>query len=303
MRRKTPRHGADHKVGEANRRNLGPPSVKSFSCLTGGSGSHFRRSSPPGWMRRIFSIASIASGAVLLLVVFDRISIARPAGRETRPEPPFSSECSFDDLYPRQLVAYRAASPPVIDGDLREPVWEDVGSSEPFVDIRGTPPGAPPRFSTTVKVRWDAHFLYIGAELQEPDVWANLTAHDSVIFRDNDFEVFVDAAGSASYYKEFEVRPATTPGGSWQGCRHVRAMPAYRAGSNASPFPHLRPLAPAHSSLRAAGERARHDMGPLPGPSVPQRRIREQQPRLRARGVRHAAGARRHLGLDRRGVS
>ena len=38
---------------------------------------------------------------------------------------------------------------------------------------------------------WDDQYLYIGAELEEPDVKATLTAHDSVIFHDNDFEVFI----------------------------------------------------------------------------------------------------------------
>jgi hypothetical protein len=31
----------------------------------------------------------------------------------------------------------------------------------------------------------------VGATLQEPNVWATLTEHDSVVFNDNDFEIFV----------------------------------------------------------------------------------------------------------------
>ena len=38
---------------------------------------------------------------------------------------------------------------------------------------------------------WDDQYLYIAAELQEPDEKATLTKHDSVIFHDNDFEVFI----------------------------------------------------------------------------------------------------------------
>jgi len=46
-------------------------------------------------------------------------------------------------------------------------------------DIQG-PDFKKPRFRTHAKMRWDDKFLYIGAFLQETDVWANQTKHDSV---------------------------------------------------------------------------------------------------------------------------
>lgn len=36
-------------------------------------------------------------------------------------------------------------------------------------------------------------------------VWANNTKHDSVIFTDNDYEVFISPDGSNHFYKEFEM--------------------------------------------------------------------------------------------------
>lgn len=36
-------------------------------------------------------------------------------------------------------------------------------------------------------------------------MWANITKGPDVIFHDNDFEVFVDPAGSNHHYKEFEI--------------------------------------------------------------------------------------------------
>ena len=59
---------------------------------------------------------------------------------------------------------------------------------------------------------WDDRFLYIGAELEEPHVWATLTAHDSVIFHDNDFEVFLNPSGDGRNYFEFEINALNT---SW----------------------------------------------------------------------------------------
>jgi hypothetical protein len=72
---------------------------------------------------------------------------------------------------------------------------------------------ASPRLSTHAKIRWDDAFLYVGALLEEPQAFANITAtchclnasQDQVIFHDNDFEIFVDAPGTTHYYKEFEM--------------------------------------------------------------------------------------------------
>jgi hypothetical protein len=95
--------------------------------------------------------------------------------------------CSFRDLYPRSYISYKTTDPPTIDGVLDEDAWQEVGWSEPFVDILGSS-GPVPRFQTRMKMRWDDEFLYIAGALQEPDVWANVTQHDAVIFQDNDFE-------------------------------------------------------------------------------------------------------------------
>lgn len=57
---------------------------------------------------------------------------------------------------------------------------------------------------------WDDDYLYIAAQLEEPDVWATLTAHDSVIFRDNDFEVFLNPTGDTRNYFEFEMNALNT---------------------------------------------------------------------------------------------
>ena len=62
-----------------------------------------------------------------------------------------------------------------------------------------------PRFETRAKMLWDDECFYVYAWMEEPCVWATLTEHDSVIFQDNDFEVFIDPDGDALRYFEFEV--------------------------------------------------------------------------------------------------
>src|SRR5262249_15000970 len=56
----------------------------------------------------------------------------------------------------------------------------------------------------------DDEFFYVGAELEEPHVWATLTQHDAVIFHDNDFEVFIDPNGDNHEYYEFEINAFNT---------------------------------------------------------------------------------------------
>jgi hypothetical protein len=111
--------------------------------------------------------------------------------------------------HPRGYVCYRTAKPPVLDGKLDDDAWQSAPWSEDFGDIEGERRPAP-RFRTRVKMLWDDKGLYIGAELEEPHVWATLTRHDSVIFRDNDFEVFLDPDGDSHLYAELELNALNT---------------------------------------------------------------------------------------------
>ena len=103
---------------------------------------------------------------------------------------------------PRRAMCYRTITTLSIDGRLDEEAWRAAPWSEPFVDIDGT---RQPRLPTRVKMLWDDQFFYFGADLEEPDIWATLTARDSVIFHDNDFEVFIDPDGDTHNYFELEV--------------------------------------------------------------------------------------------------
>ncbi len=110
---------------------------------------------------------------------------------------------------PRCYVCYRAGGPVTVDGRLEEAAWQAVPWSEAFGDIEGERRPAP-RYRTRMKMLWDDRCLYIAAELEEPHVWATLTKHDSVIFHDNDFEVFLDPDGDSHLYAELELNALNT---------------------------------------------------------------------------------------------
>jgi len=105
---------------------------------------------------------------------------------------------------PPHYICYRALSPLMIDGRLEELSWRRAGWTADFVDIEGSLKPKP-RFRTRAKMLWDEDYFYIGAELEEPAIWATLTRRDSIIYHDNDFEVFIDPDGDTHLYYELEV--------------------------------------------------------------------------------------------------
>ncbi|MCF0165572.1 MAG: carbohydrate-binding family 9-like protein [Bacteroidales bacterium] len=124
-----------------------------------------------------------------------------------------SACCSGPDIFkkhsrfltePYGYVAQKAVGEIKLDGVLDEADWCEAPYTEYFADISGE--GFPePRFRTRAKMLWDDNYLYVGAELEEPCIWANLTKRDTVVYYDNDFEVFIDPDGDGQNYFEIEL--------------------------------------------------------------------------------------------------
>ncbi|MFN8221106.1 MAG: carbohydrate-binding family 9-like protein [Fimbriimonadales bacterium] len=112
-------------------------------------------------------------------------------------------------IEPKRYFCHRAEYEVPFDGRLDHLVWEAAEWTDDFVDIEGDAKPAP-RFRTRVKMLYDDRYFYIGAEMEEPHVWATLTEHDSVIFQDNDFEVFIDPDDDSLNYFEFEMNALNT---------------------------------------------------------------------------------------------
>jgi len=124
-----------------------------------------------------------------------------PTDRATDPEPlPFS---------PRTYAIHRTTASVEVDGRLNEADWTAAPWTADFMDIRGGDAPAP-RHRTRAKMLWDDEALYVAARLEDPDVWGTLTQRDTVIYYDNDFEVFIDPTGSTHNYYELEVNALGT---------------------------------------------------------------------------------------------
>jgi glucose/arabinose dehydrogenase len=128
---------------------------------------------------------------VALAAVFVSASWARAAAAD-----PY--DCRFSE------------DPVVIDGRLDEPAWQRAavidGFSMPWRDVGGRTPAR----STRARLLWDRHNLYVAAEMEDGDLYADVTDHDGETAQNDVLEVHLqpDAGRPARY--EFHVTPANT---------------------------------------------------------------------------------------------
>lgn len=105
------------------------------------------------------------------------------------------------------LTAYRAQTPPAIDGDLADACWQAASPTSAFV-LWGH--DALPEAQTIARVCFDDQRLYIAVEAMEPNleprlnmldlVRADATGRDSRVFRDDCVEIFIQP-GDEAYYQ------------------------------------------------------------------------------------------------------
>lgn len=109
----------------------------------------------------------------------------------------------------KSYVCPRTTVPMVIDGKADEAVWAAIPWTDDFIDIEGDK-RPKPYYRTRAKICWDDQYIYFYAELEEPHVWGTLTKRNSIIFHDNDFEIFIDPDRDRLRYYEFEINALGT---------------------------------------------------------------------------------------------
>lgn len=105
-------------------------------------------------------------------------------------------------LVPNSYVARRATGPIKPDGRAASPDWQRAVRTPRFVDMLS---GEPATLDTTSAVLWDDTALYIAFWAEEPHLVATMSERDSLLFFENDLEVFIDG-GDAYYELEFNAR-------------------------------------------------------------------------------------------------
>jgi hypothetical protein len=103
-----------------------------------------------------------------------------------------------------RYTARRTTAPIVLDGHLDEADWQAADKSPRFTDLVR---GQRAIHDTRAAVLWDDVTLYVGYWVEEPFVEGTFTERDSLIYKNNDVELFI--AGRDAYY-EFEINSLGT---------------------------------------------------------------------------------------------
>lgn len=114
----------------------------------------------------------------------------------------------------KEYVCFRAPEGMVVDGELSKAAWRAAPWTDEFVDIEGDVRPRP-RHRTRAKMLWDDEYFYVAAEMDEPHLWGTLTEHDSIVYYDNDFEVFLNPTANNHCYYELEINALGTVFDLW----------------------------------------------------------------------------------------
>jgi hypothetical protein len=110
--------------------------------------------------------------------------------------------CDESDL--AHYTCHRSPGRIEVDGDLDKPAWKAAPRSARFVDLVS---GLPGLLDTRMAALWDDEALYVAFWASEPNVRAELTERDSLVWTENDLEVFI---GGEDCYYEFEINARGT---------------------------------------------------------------------------------------------
>jgi len=148
-------------------------------------------------------LLAAASGLTVCLVV------GMPAGcqRAERAAPPLAAAAK---PAPQPYVCRFTEEPIAIDGSLDDAAWEnalEVGEFRmPWLGADDRPAVR----ATRAKLLWDREYLYVAADMDDADLYADITEHDGQTWDNDVFELFLKpAAGKPAYY-EFQVTPRNT---------------------------------------------------------------------------------------------
>jgi hypothetical protein len=105
----------------------------------------------------------------------------------------------------------RAASGPiVIDGKPDDAAWKEAAVIDDFVT--GWAKGGPRPATTKTKARmlWNEQGFYFLAEMDDEDLYADVTKHDGETWFNDVFEIFFKPADDKPAYYEFEINALNT---------------------------------------------------------------------------------------------
>ena len=124
-----------------------------------------------------------------------------------RTQPTSVSVLASDPEKPAPAKCHRAKGSIQIDGKLDEPAWKNAETLDGFtahwLDQKA-------RTATKARLLWDERFLYFSAEMEDQDLYADITEQDGMAWLNDVFELFFKPADERPGYYEFQVNAANT---------------------------------------------------------------------------------------------
>lgn len=107
---------------------------------------------------------------------------------------------------PPQIVCLRLPGDPDLSLGSDAPEWRDAPWFTEFVDILGSEHGRGPS-ELRARLGWTERGLFLNAEIPQNHLWVTQHEHDSNLFVDDVFELFLDPHGDGHHYFEWEINP------------------------------------------------------------------------------------------------
>ena len=151
----------------------------------------------------------IALAALALIIVLSALVIGigghahplafaseHPIPAPLKQPPPSTFECRWTD------------TPISIAGGASDPAWKHAQPIAAFHLPWLGDKARMARTNTTAKLLWDREYLYFFAEMQDSDLFADITEHDGELWKNDVFELFFRPDFAKTGYYEFQVNAA-----------------------------------------------------------------------------------------------
>lgn len=110
-------------------------------------------------------------------------------------------------LHADQFLCHWAPGPIAIDGVAEEAAWQKAqvidGFKIPASDLK-------PQTATRARLLWDRQYIYFYADLEDRDLFGDITERDAMTWNNDVFEIFLKPGRSEPGYYEFQVNVAGT---------------------------------------------------------------------------------------------
>ncbi len=131
-----------------------------------------------------------------------RASYQSPVATEPAPTPAIP-------INPGVYECHRAAGAVIIDGNPTDAAWRDAQIVTDFA-LPWLGQNHVARSRTIARLLWDDQFLYFLAEMDDTDVYADVTEHNGEIWNNDVFELFFKPSAASRAYYEFEINAKNT---------------------------------------------------------------------------------------------